>query len=90
MDFARRAAARADAGDIYGMRIPSPDGNRNLELVLCLRLCGLNLEPVDCSCSQEKGDFFEPEKGNFGLSFGITGILLSFLLDTEEQLFFRA
>jgi hypothetical protein len=56
MDFARRAAAGADADDIYGMRIPSPDGNGNLELVLCLRLRGWNLEPADYSCSQKKGD----------------------------------
>jgi hypothetical protein len=27
MDFARRAAARADADDIYAMPNPSPDGN---------------------------------------------------------------
>ncbi|XP_047072616.1 zinc finger protein 346-like [Lolium rigidum] len=31
MDFARRAAAGADADDIYGMRIPSPDAHMTID-----------------------------------------------------------
>ena len=58
MEFARRAAAaRADADDIYGMPIPSPEGNGNMELVLCLHLCW-NLEPVEVLVLRRKGIFF--------------------------------
>ncbi|KAM0911429.1 hypothetical protein ACQ4PT_013450 [Festuca glaucescens] len=39
MDFARRAAAGADADDIYGMRIPSPDAHMTLDELRLELLC---------------------------------------------------
>jgi hypothetical protein len=69
MDFARRAVARTDADDIFGMRVPSPDGNGNMELDLCLDLGGWTWNS-SCSCSQRKGILT--------FLFGITCILLSF------------